>query len=247
MPVDWLVLLAALTAGLLGGLHCAAMCGGIATGLSAAGAPRGVGATGWAAAVQLNLGRVGGYVLAGALVGLSGHGLLRVLREPWLGVGLRMLVGAALVLVALRLLHPRASAGVLARPAARVWRWLQPLHRRVLPADTLPRRLAAGALWGWLPCGLSFSLLTVAWLQADARNSALTMLAFGLGTLPVMLPLTWSGQRFGRWLQRRDLRLAAGALVLVLGLVTIAAPWLMQVPALHDALAALGCQPLPSR
>ena len=35
MPIDWLVLLAALTSGLLGGLHCAAMCGGIATGLSA--------------------------------------------------------------------------------------------------------------------------------------------------------------------------------------------------------------------
>jgi uncharacterized protein len=242
MPIDWLVLLAALTSGLLGGLHCMAMCGGIATGFSAA-SPGG----GWPAAIQLNLGRVGGYVLAGAIVGLLGHGLLGVLREPWIGVALRTLVGVALVVVALRLFGLRGLPDFLGRPGERVWATLRPLHRRVLPADTAPRRLAAGLLWGWLPCGLSFSLLTVAWMQADPRNSALTMLAFGLGTLPVMLPLTWSGQRVGQWLQRPGLRAAAGGLVLALGLLTIAAPWLMQVPALHDTLAALGCQPLPSR
>lgn len=45
-------------------------------------------------------------------------------------------------------------------------------------------------LWGWLPCGLSTTLLAAAWLQADALNGALTMAAFGLGTLPMMLPLT---------------------------------------------------------
>ena len=32
--IDWLVIGAALMSGLLGGVHCAAMCGGIATGLS---------------------------------------------------------------------------------------------------------------------------------------------------------------------------------------------------------------------
>ncbi|MCR6661978.1 MAG: sulfite exporter TauE/SafE family protein [Luteimonas sp.] len=240
MPIDWLVLLAALTSGLLGGLHCLAMCGGIATGFSAASPGHG-----WTAAIQLNLGRVGGYVLAGAIVGLFGHGLLSVLRDPWIGIALRMLVGVALVVVALRLFGVRALPGLLARPGTRAWAWLSPLQRRLLPANTAPRRIAAGMLWGWLPCGLSFSLLTVAWMQADPRNSALTMLAFGLGTLPVMLPLTWSGQRVGRWLQRPGLRTTAGGFILVLGLLTIAAPWLMQVPALHDVLAALGCQPLP--
>jgi len=240
MPIDWLVLLAALTSGLLGGLHCAAMCGGIATGLSAT-APGG----GWPGALQLNLGRVGGYVLAGAIVGAFGHGLVALLRDPWIGILLRALAGAALVVVALRLLGVRALPGLLARPGARAWAWLQPLQRRLLPADTPLRRLGIGALWGWLPCGLSFSLLTVAWLQASPRNSALTMLAFGLGTLPVMLPLTWSGQRMGRWLQRPGLRRTAALLVLAMGLLTIAAPWLMRVPALHDILAALGCQPLP--
>ena len=71
------------------------------------------------------------------------------------------------------------------------------------------------------------------------------MLAFGLGTLPVMLPLTWSGARLGRWLQTRW-RHAAAMLVLMAGLMTLTAPWLMQVPALHSLLGALGCSSLPA-
>ncbi len=237
MPIDWLVLLAALTSGLLGGLHCAAMCGGIATGFSAA-TPGG----GWPLALQVNLGRVGGYVLAGAIVGAFGHGLVALFGNPWFGVALRMLVGLALIVVALRLL---GHSGFLPRPGMRLWTWLQPLQARLLPANTAPRRIAMGVLWGWLPCGLSLSLLTVAWMQASAAGGALTMAAFGLGTLPVMLPLTWSGQRLGRWLQRPRLRTAAAVLVMAAGLLTVAGPWLMQVPALHGPLAAMGCRPLP--
>jgi hypothetical protein len=60
-----------------------------------------------------------------------------------------------------------------------------------------------------------------------------------------MLPLTWSGARLKLWLQHGRWRIAAALLILTAGLLTIAAPWLMHVPALHDALAALGCTPAP--
>lgn len=238
MPIDWLVLLAALLAGLLGGLHCAAMCGGIATGFSAM--TRG---GGWREAVEVNLGRVGGYALAGALVGGLGNGLLKLWRIDTLGLGLRVAVGLVLVLVALRLYGYASRLPFMPRAGAHFWRWLQPLQRRLVPADRFWRRIVLGMIWGWLPCGLSMSLLTAAWLQASAQNGALTMIAFGLGTLPMMIPLTWSGARLGRWLQRPPLRRAAAAMVLLAGLTTLAAPWLMQVPALHPILAALGCIP----
>jgi sulfite exporter TauE/SafE len=237
MPIDSLALVAALLTGLLGGVHCAAMCGGIATSFSLRAQ------TGWLGAAELNLGRVGGYTLAGALVGGFGAGLFDWFEHGWLAAALRVGVGVVLMLVALRLLDRRGRLAFLARPGARLWRLLQPLQRRLLPADTAPRRLLAGMLWGWLPCGLSTTVLTVALLQASARDGALVMAAFGLGTLPVMLPLTWSGARMGRWLQRPGIRRGVGALVLVAGVLTMAAPWLMQVPALHDALAALGCGP----
>jgi sulfite exporter TauE/SafE len=238
MPLDWLTLGAALLAGVMGGAHCAAMCGGIATGFSAM-SPHGT----WWTALQPNLGRVAGYVLAGAIAGGLGHGILEVARLDWLAWGLRAGVGLVLVVVALRLLDRRGRMRLLARPANGLWSRLRPLQARLLPANTVPRRIGLGLLWGWMPCGLSTTLLAAAWLQADARNGALTMAAFGLGTLPLMVPLTWSGARLGRWLQASPWRTAAGLLVLAAGLLTIAAPWLMQVPALHGLLQALGCLP----
>lgn len=238
MPIDWLPLVAATIAGLMGGAHCAAMCGGIATGFSAM-APD----AGWRRALEPNLGRVAGYVLAGAIVGGIGHGLLEFARVEWLARSLRMAVGAVLVVVALRLLDRRGHLAFLAPPATGLWNRLRPLQRRLLPANTTPRRLGLGLLWGWMPCGLSTTLLAAAWLQADARSGALTMAAFGLGTLPLMVPLTWSGARLGRRLQQGNWRTAAGILVLVAGAITMLAPWLAHTPATHAWLQALGCLP----
>ncbi len=239
MPVDLLVLGAALLTGLLGGAHCVAMCGGIATGFS-------VHSRGWLAALQPNLGRVTGYVLAGAIVGGLGGGLLGVARIPQLGIAMRALVGIVLVVAGLRMLDrkgrlPRFAGG----PGNRLWRALQPLQRRLLPADPAGKRIALGMLWGWMPCGLSTTLLAAAWLSASPVHGALTMAAFGLGTLPVMVSLTWAGARIGQRLQRGVLRNAAGLLVIASGLLTLAAPWLMQLPAMHGILAALGCRSLP--
>ncbi|HEY5803811.1 MAG TPA: sulfite exporter TauE/SafE family protein [Lysobacter sp.] len=240
MPIDWLTLGAALLSGLLGGVHCAAMCGGIATGFSATanGHPGRI-------ALEANLGRVAGYVIAGAIAGGLGHGIVQVARIEGLAIGLRMLVGVVLVIVALRLFDRHGRLAFLSRPGNRLWQVLRPLQQRLLPADTRARRLGLALLWGWLPCGLSTTLLIAAWLQASALNGALTMAAFGLGTLPVMLPLTMSGARLGRWLQTRW-RNAAAALVLAAGVLTLAAPWLMRVPAMHALLAALGCGSLPA-
>ena len=240
MPVDLLVLGAALLTGLLGGAHCVAMCGGIATGFS-------VHSRGWLAALQPNLGRVAGYVLAGAVVGGLGGGLLGVARMPYLGTAMRALVGIVLILAGLRMLDrkgrlPRFAGG----PGNRLWRALQPLQRRLLPADTAGKRIALGMLWGWMPCGLSTTLLAAAWLSASALHGALTMAAFGLGTLPVMVSLTWAGARIGQRLQRGPLRTGAGLLVIASGLLTLAAPWLMQVPAMYGLLATLGCRSLPA-
>jgi uncharacterized protein len=240
MSPDLLVLGAALLSGLMGGAHCAAMCGGIATGFSSL---RNHGS--WLAALQPNLGRIGGYTVAGAIAGGLGHGIVSIAQHPGLTLALRAAVGIMLILAALRLLDPRGRFSFLAAPARAWYQLLRPLQRHLLPADTVTKRLAAGFLWGWLPCGLSATVLVAAWLQASATHGAMTMLAFGIGTLPVMVPLTWSGARLGQWLQRSAFRTAAGLIVLVAGMATIAAPWLMHVPALHAVLTSLGCRSLP--
>lgn len=237
MPIDWLTLGAALLTGLVGSGHCAVMCGGIATGFSAM-APN----AGWRYVVEPNLGRVLGYATAGALAGGFGHAIVDLASLPWLPTALRVATGLVLLLVGLRLLFPDAAAGAASLQGG-VWSLLRPLQRRLLPANTSGKRLALGALWGWMPCGMSTALLTAAWMQASARNGALTMAAFGLGTLPVMLPLTWSGMHVGKRLLRGNARRVLGMVIALAGALTMAAPWLMGVPVLHDVLVALGCVP----
>ena len=239
MEFAWLTLFSALLTGLVGSGHCAVMCGGIATGFSAM-APR----AGWRYVVEPNLGRVLGYVAAGAVAGGLGHAIVDVAAWPWLRTALRVATGGMLLLVGLRLLVGQTKASPYTGLAGGLWSALRPLQRRLLPATTLRRRLALGALWGWMPCGLSTTLLTAAWLQASATGGAATMAAFGLGTLPVMLPLTWSGQHIGRRLLQGPLRRGVGTLVMGAGALTIAAPLLMNaIPSLHGPLAALGCLP----
>jgi sulfite exporter TauE/SafE len=239
MPVDLLTLTAALLTGLMGGLHCAAMCGGIATGLAAQ-HPRG----GLATAVALNGGRILGYTLAGAIVGGFGGGLLALARSDGLAVALRVAMGAVLLLVAARLLWPQ-RLGALGKAGAWLWRKLQPVQARVLPSSGPLRPWVQGLFWGWLPCGLTTTVLAAAWLEADALHAALLMLAFGLGTTATMIPLTWSGARLGSLLARRGWRVAAAALVAAAGLLTMLGPWLAAQPALHSVLEALGCRSLP--
>lgn len=242
MPIDWLTLGAALLTGVMGGVHCAAMCGGIATGFSAMG-PK----ASWKYAIEPNLGRVLGYTVAGAIAGGIGHGIVDLAQLDWLAWGLRAAVGLVLIVVAARLLDRKGRLAFLSGPGTgALWSKLRPLQRRLLPANTSAKRIGLGMLWGWMPCGLSTTMLAAAWLQADARNGALTMAAFGLGTLPLMVSLTWSGARLGQRLQQGGWRTGAGLLVLAAGLLTVASPWLMQVPAMHGLLSALGCLPRTS-
>ena len=239
MPVDLLTLTAALLTGLMGGLHCVAMCGGIATGLASQ-SPRG----GLPQAIALNGGRVLGYTLAGAIVGGFGGGLLVMARSEGLATTLRVAMGAVLVLIALRLLWPQ-RLGALGKAGAWLWRRLQPVQARVLPKSGPWRPWVQGLFWGWLPCGLSTTMLAAAWLEASALHGALLMLCFGVGTTATMVPLTWSGARLGSLLARRGWRGAAAALVAGAGLLTMLGPWLATRPALHSVLEALGCRSLP--
>ena len=238
MPIDLLALGAAWLAGLFGGVHCLAMCGGLAVGFAA---PRGQAPL--RHALLLNGGRIGGYALAGALVGALGSGLLGIARAPGLALAMRALVGAVLLLLAFRMLWParaRWSNGV----ARALWRRLQPLRDALLPRAGAARPLVIGLFWGWLPCGLSTTLLAAAWLQASALHGALLMLAFGLGTFPLLLSLSWSGARLAGVLAHPAIRHGAAALIALSGVATLAGPFLAHAPALHGVLAALGCRAL---
>jgi sulfite exporter TauE/SafE len=239
MNADALVIGSALVSGLMGSAHCAAMCGGIATGFAVPGTR-----AGWLQALQPNLGRLLGYAAMGAVAGGFGHGIVSVAAAQPVAQVLRAAVGLVLLVVALRLLDRNGRHAYLALPGRFAARLFAPLSRLAPHGSGGPRRLVAGLLWGLLPCGLSSTVLLAAWLQASALQGGLTMLAFGIGTLPVMLPLSWSGARLGQWLDRAGWRAAAGALVMLAGVSTLAAPWLGLMPGAHRILTALGCRSL---
>lgn len=243
MPLDLPILTAAVLTGLLGSVHCLVMCSGVATGLAAA-SDGGTGRSAASAAVSLNIGRLLGYAVAGALVAALGTRVVRWIDIDQAIWALRLGVGVVLILVGLRLLDGRDRLRALGRFGQAVWQRLRPLNAFLLPATTTPRRLALGALWGWLPCGLSWTMLLAALFTVDAVHGALVMLAFGLGTLPAVLPMTWGSARLARRLGSSHRRRVLALLVIAAGAITVAAPWLAAVPGLHGLLEALGCRTL---
>ncbi len=214
-------LMGAWLAGMLGGAHCLAMCGGfVAVMAGDGGTPVGTRAAPLLPARALawrqlsyNAGRVTTYALLGAAAGGAGGALLSAAD----GVPL------------LRFLYLAANVFLLALALAIAWKnngfaWVQhagnALFGKVLPAVRplfLSRSLAArytlGMVWGLVPCALVYSVLPIALFAGGAYQGALVMLAFGVGTLPNLLAAGWVVSRARGWLDARLVRYAAATLI----------------------------------
>src|SRR5512134_898572 len=202
--------------GLLGGVHCLGMCGGIVGALSLqkpGGRP--------AARFQLayNLGRILSYGAAGALAGaLGAAGLLLAGAAP-ARVALFVLANLMLIALGLYLMGAWQGVAALERAGGAVWALVRPIALRFIPVDSWPRALASGLLWGWLPCGLVYSVLTTAMFAGSAGRGFLVMAVFGLGTLPNLLAIGVAAERIRPVLQRRWVRVAAGLVVAAFGVI----------------------------
>lgn len=215
----------ALILGLLGGGHCLGMCGGLMGALTLAIPPEQRGRR-LRLLVAYNLGRVFSYACAGLLLGLAGWA---VASSP---AAMALRVVAALLLIAMGLYLAGWWNGLTRIEALGrgLWRVIQPAASRLMPVSSLPQALLLGALWGWLPCGLVYSTLLWAASQGSAGYSAALMLAFGLGTWPILLATGLAAQRVNALLRRRSVRVAGGLLVILFGLWTLPGPhqhWLM--------------------
>ena len=219
------LLLSAFVLGLLGGGHCLGMCGGLMGALTLA-IPAAQRGRRLRLLLAYNLGRILSYAAAGLLLGLAGWAL----RNSPAALLLRVL--AALLLIGMGLYLAGWWSGLTRVEALGrgLWRHLQPVASRLLPVSSLPRALLLGALWGWLPCGLVYSTLLWSASQGSAPESALLMLAFGLGTWPVLLATGLAAERMTQLLRQRGVRMAGGLLVILFGLWTLPGPhqaWLM--------------------
>jgi sulfite exporter TauE/SafE len=221
------LLSAAFLAGLLGSAHCLGMCGGI-SGLFAVNASVASLRTQLPFAVTYNVGRVISYAVLGAIVGLFGSVIVKA--SPSVAAGIRLASGIIIILVGLKVAFDLRLLNLIERGGASIWSRIAPAARALVPVTTLPKALGLGLVWGWLPCGLVYSVLMIAATSAAAASGAAVMIAFGIGTMPAMVATGLGAARLAGFMRRRSARIGLGLLIVVMGLVTIAMPLGRLVP-----------------
>ena len=215
------LLSAALLAGLLGSAHCLGMCAGI-SGLFAVNAGVASLRTQIPFALTYNVGRVISYAVLGGIVGLFGSVIVKA--SPSVAVGIRLASGIIIILVGLRVAFDLRLLNAIERAGASIWSRIAPAAKGLVPVTNLPRALGLGLLWGWLPCGLVYSVLMIAATSARPDSGAAIMVAFGIGTLPAMVMTGLGAARLTEVMRKRAARLGLGLLIVVMGLLTIVSP-----------------------
>jgi len=213
------LLMTAFVTGLLGSAHCFGMCGGI-SGLFAVNVNVASLKTQLPKAIAYNAGRILSYAFLGVAVAVLGKTLVSGI--PNIAAPVRLASGVLIILVGLqlafgwRILAPLESAG------ARIWNRIAPAAKSLVPVESLGQALGLGLIWGWLPCGLVYSVLLLAATTSEPTSGGLVMIAFGLGTMPAMIATGISASKLAQFMNGK--RLGAGLLIIVLGLATIAMP-----------------------
>ena len=199
-------------AGLLGGGHCAGMCGGIVTAFSLQ-LPAG---RRWHYYLGFNFGRLLGYMLVGALVGSIGS-LTMLLSLQTLKAGLFVLAQLLLIVMGAYLAGWSTWLTKVERIGVPIWQRVQPLMRRLLPIRAWPQCVAVGVLWGWLPCGLVYTASLSALASASPLKGAAILLLFGLGTLPNLFLIGAASGWLRDQLRQTWVRRGSGAILITIG------------------------------
>lgn len=178
--------------------------------------------------VAFNAGRIASYAIAGAMAGTLG-GALAGVGQGWVisetlpaRTLLFLFANLMIVFTGLYLMGVPQLLAPLERAGGHLWRRVSPYARALLPLRTLSHATLFGMLWGWIPCGMVYAMLLTAMSAGSAAGGAMTMLAFGVGTLPVMLGSGWSAGRLRGWTRKPRVRLAAGTAVVAMGVFGIA-------------------------
>jgi sulfite exporter TauE/SafE len=224
--------------GLLGSVHCVGMCGGIVSAFSTMSTgrppfPVPLVAQGAALAqissadtalhsLAYNAGRIGSYMVAGALAGGIVGSAYTFSKISMFQIGAYWLANLMLIALGLYLMDAWRGLTVLEAAGKKLWKRVQPLTKKLVPIDSPFKMFALGGLWGWVPCGMVYSVLLTAMMSGSAISGASVMLAFGLGTLPMLFAIGMFGAGMKTRLQNRKVRIVSGLVVLGFGLLGLA-------------------------
>ncbi|MFN5027995.1 MAG: sulfite exporter TauE/SafE family protein [Burkholderiales bacterium] len=177
------------------------------------------------ASTAFNAGRILSYVIAGALAaGVAGSLAERLVLNDMTPLRLLLYIFGQCLVIATGFYIAGVTKFLAPVERAGGWIW-QRLQWWVAPRLQMhlrngqARPFAFGALWGWIPCGLVYGTLATAISSGSVEGGALVMLGFGLGTLPAMFAVGAAAAPLRKFAQRARVRLAAGAIVIGMGLV----------------------------
>jgi len=174
----------AFTLGLLGSLHCAAMCGPLMLALPV---PPGGPARFIAGRIVYQLGRIATYCLLGIVAGLVGKSIYVAGFQQWLSIGLGLAVLGGFLI---------SKKVALSAPVVRLVAKLKLAMSAQLQRRSFRSLALLGLLNGLLPCGLVYVAVAGAVSRGSLRDGIVYMAVFGLGTLPTMLGISLSGKLF---------------------------------------------------
>jgi len=226
--------IAALMTGLIGSLHCIGMCGSIIGTLTLSLKPevRNNKSTLFPYVLNYNIGRILSYTLAGLLVGFAesllslpfgpghGHRILQLLSAV-------IMIGAGLYIAGW---FPRFA--YIEKAGSRFWKLLEPYGRRLIPVTTHLQAFLFGMIWGWLPCGLVYAALALSATTGDVLRSGMTMLAFGLGTLPSVMGVGIMTDTLTKLSRMQRFKKLIGLLLVLIALFAVF-PWLYPMRLQH--------------
>jgi len=203
--------------GFVGSVHCAGMCGPLALALPTGERSRGLF---FAGRLLYNLGRIVTYALLGALFGLLGQGLVFAGLQQWVS----LVLGAA-ILIGL-VISPRFANTI---PVTRAVNWLKGALGNLFRRRALPALFGIGLLNGLLPCGLVYVAAAAATATGHVLSGMQFMIAFGLGTLPMLLAISCLGPKL-QWLLRFKVQRLIPASLLLVGLLLLLRGMALGIP-----------------
>jgi len=215
------ILISVFLMGLLGGVHCLSMCGGV-VGMLTASLPEQVRSDSKQISLyhfNYNLGRILSYILLGAIFGLIGELLSNMLQMSVFDKVLRIFSGVLMIMVGFYIANWYMGIQALEKIGAKLWAVLQPITKRFLPVKNLKSAFLVGLFWGGIPCGLVYGALSFAIVSGSAVQGGMIMLAFGLGTLPSLLLMAGFSLKLSEAIKRPIVRKFSGALIIILGSV----------------------------
>lgn len=223
---DPITLSAAFLLGFFSTMHCIGMCGGIigALSLSLPVEIRNNKAKLFAFVLSYNIGRLISYGIAGLIAGAIGTSVLQSAGFDQGHAILRIIAVSMMVAIGLYLTGWLPQLASIEKIGIPVWKRMEPIGRKLVPVASIPKALAYGMIWGWLPCGLVYFVLIWALTAGDAINGALIMLAFGAGTLPTLITVGFMTSWITRFAQSTRARQVVGLIIIVMAIGSLFIP-----------------------